>query len=170
LSERTRIESRTAKKVKRTEKNCALLELVYKSFKDDASQHFGLREIDTYISTGLVEEGVENTETDPVMLKELLNSLFRNQWLKAMDEELQLLLENRTWEAADTEAIKNTPVIGSRWVFKVKLNPDGSTRFKARLVIKGYQQVKGVDFSETYAPVSKLSTLRMLLAFASQNG
>src|SRR5258705_7229734 len=54
--------------------------------------------------------------------------------------------------------------IGCKWVFKTKINPDGSTRYKARLVIKGYQQVEGVDFTETYAPVSKMATFRLLLS------
>jgi hypothetical protein len=86
-----------------------------------------------------------------------------------MNEELESLLENETWEATNADAIKNTTVIGSRWVFKTKINPNGSTRFKARLVIKGYQQVKEIDFSETFAPVSKLATLRTLLAFAGDH-
>jgi hypothetical protein len=168
-------------KVKKIERNRALLKRVYESIKQDRSNaskidesidttspNFGLKEIDAYIAAGLIGEG-QDVETDPVTLREVLNSPFKTQWLKAMDEELQSLLQNDTWNEASSDEIKNTSIIGSRWVFKTKLNPDGSTRFKARLVIKGYQQVKGVDFSETFAPVSKLSTLRMLLAFTSQH-
>jgi hypothetical protein len=58
--------------------------------------------------------------------------------------------------------------IGSKWVFKTKRNPDGSTRFKARLVIKGFEQRRGQDFDETYAPVGKLTTLRYLLGLAAK--
>jgi hypothetical protein len=55
-------------------------------------------------------------------------------------------------------------------VFRTKIGPENSIRHKARLVIKGYEQVQGIDFGETYAPVSKLSTLRLLLAMSAQRG
>jgi hypothetical protein len=135
---------------------------------DTTSPNFGIKEIDAYIAARLIEEG-QDVETDPVTLREVLNGPFKTQWLKAIEEELQSLLENDTWDVGSSDEMKNTPILGSRWVFKTKLNPDGSTRFNARLVIKGYQQVQGVDFSESFPPVSKLSTLRMLLTFASQH-
>ena len=60
--------------------------------------------------------------------------------------------------------------IGSKWVYKTKRNPDGSIRFKSRLVIRGFQQVEGIDYGETYAPVSKLTTFRMLISLAANYG
>jgi hypothetical protein len=86
-----------------------------------------------------------------------------------MDEELQVLLQTNTKHVASSDKIKNIPVVGCRWLLKTKLNPDGSMCFYARLLIKGYQQVKGIAFSETFAPVSKLRMLKMLLDFASQH-
>jgi hypothetical protein len=60
--------------------------------------------------------------------------------------------------------------IGCKWVHKTKNYPDGTLRCKARLVVKGYEQVKGIDFDETYTPVvGKLTTLRYLLSFMAQN-
>ena len=61
--------------------------------------------------------------------------------------------------------------IGVKWVYRTKLNPDGSiNKHKARLVVEGYAQMFGVDFSETFAPVARLDAIRMLLALAAQKG
>ena len=60
-------------------------------------------------------------------------------------------------DSKDSDPIKipfDVNLIGCKWVFKAKTNPDNTIRFKARLVIKGYQQIEGLDFTETYAPVS----------------
>ena len=57
-----------------------------------------------------------------------------------------------------------------KWVFRTKLNSDGSTnKHKARLVVKSFSQVLGVDFSKTFAPIARLDTIRMLLALDTQN-
>lgn len=59
--------------------------------------------------------------------------------------------------------------IGVKWIFRTKLNSDGSVnKYKARLVVKGYAQMFGVDFSETFAPVVRMDIIRMLLALAAQ--
>jgi hypothetical protein len=62
-------------------------------------------------------------------------------------------------------------VIGVKWIFKTKLNADESiNKHKARLVVKGYSQELGIDFTDTFAPVSRLDTIKLLLALAAQNG
>ena len=59
--------------------------------------------------------------------------------------------------------------IGVKWVYRTKLNADGSVnKYKARLVVKGYAQLFGVDFSETFAPVARLDNIRLLLALAKK--
>jgi len=58
--------------------------------------------------------------------------------------------------------------LSAAWVYKTKTNPDANLRYKARLVIKGYEQMQGIDFDETYAPVSKMTTLRYLMCRATQ--
>ena len=65
---------------------------------------------------------------------------------------------------------KDKMVIGTRWVFRNKLDEDGIvTRNKARLVAKGYSQQEGIDYDETYAPVARLEAIKMFLAFAAHS-
>ena len=66
------------------------------------------------------------------------------------------------------EKPKNYPIIGTKWVFRNKLDEHGTIiRNKARLVTKGYNQEEGIDYEETYAPFARLEAIRMLLAYAS---
>ena len=82
-----------------------------------------------------------------------------------MNEELDQIENNNTWKLVPWPKDKN--VIGTKWVFKNKLNEDGKvTRNKERLVCKGYAQVEGIDFDETFAPVSRMEAIWMFLAYA----
>lgn len=122
--------------------------------------------------TGIPDLGIRpmNTmdEEEPTSYREALNQSSSTCWQDAMRDEYQSLERNNTWSYVSQEEVPaGMKVIGCRWVFRKKVNPDMTTRYKARLVIKGYEQIPGVDFGDTYAPVARLVSLRLLLAIAA---
>ncbi|XP_037491502.1 uncharacterized mitochondrial protein AtMg00820-like [Jatropha curcas] len=97
------------------------------------------------------------------------DAVLDEKWVSTMEEELRMIEKNDTWELVDRPTHKKA--IGVKWVYRTKLNSDGSiNKHKARLVVKGYAQMCGVDFSKTFAPVARLDTIRMLLAIVAQKG
>ncbi|KAK6124547.1 hypothetical protein DH2020_041717 [Rehmannia glutinosa] len=83
-----------------------------------------------------------------------------------MQEELNQFVRNKVWELVQRPTHQN--VIGTKWVFRNKMNEDGSViRNKVRLVAKGFCQEEGIDFDETFAPVARLEAIRMFLAYAA---
>ncbi|KAL5804478.1 hypothetical protein ACOSQ3_031278 [Xanthoceras sorbifolium] len=96
----------------------------------------------------------------------LQDALTDQNWVRAMDEEMKALQKNCTWEIVDLPQGKKA--VGCRWVYTIKHKEDGSIeRYKARLVAKGYTQTYGVDYQETFAPVAKLNTVRVLISLAA---
>lgn len=104
---------------------------------------------------------------DPQSVEEALSRPDSDQWLAAMKEEYSALIDNETWELVDYDEDKKP--LKCKWVFKTKKNANGViVKHKARLVIKGCSQKKGIDYEETYSPVVRYTSIRYLLAIAAE--
>ncbi|CAI7787089.1 unnamed protein product [Closterium sp. NIES-54] len=92
----------------------------------------------------------------------------REKWREAMDKELEALKERNTWKVVPIGVARNKTILTGKWVFRVKTKADGTIdKFKARWVVRGFDQKHGRDFTETFAPVSRHTSLRILLAIAA---
>ncbi|GJX67616.1 retrovirus-related pol polyprotein from transposon TNT 1-94 [Tanacetum coccineum] len=100
--------------------------------------------------------------------KNVNEALKDESWVVAMQEELNQFVANDVWELVPLPISQS--VIGTKWVFRNKLDENGIvSRNKARLVAQGYNQQEGIDYDETYAPVARLESIRILLAIACAN-
>lgn len=102
---------------------------------------------------------------EPHALEEAINDV---KWIEAMREELRMIEKNKTWQVVERPSNKN--VISVKWIFRLKTNASGEAiKHKARLVARGFTQEYGVDYLETFAPVSRYDTIRTLMAIAAQH-
>jgi hypothetical protein len=91
------------------------------------------------------------------------------KWKEAIQAELRSLEANKTWSVVERPGDVN--VVSSKWVLRIKKNAAGEIeKYKARLVARGFTQIHGVDYTDTYAPVARLASFRLLLAIANRNG
>ncbi|CAI7772631.1 unnamed protein product [Closterium sp. NIES-54] len=141
----------------------------------EQQQHFGKAKV---VRAGSVAEQCDEDEIahcswaavlEPKTLAEALSGLDAEKWKQTVKEEYDSLLENETWELCELPPGKKA--ISSKLIFRHKNGPDVElTRYKSRLVAKGFKQTKGKDFDEIFAPVGKKTTLRVMLGTAANRG
>lgn len=104
----------------------------------------------------------------PNSYSEIKNRDDQFQWEKAIKEEIDSLIDNKTWDLVPYPTNKN--IVDCRWIFTIKNDADGNpAKYKARLVARGFSQQYLLDYNETFAPVARITTFRLILAFANQN-
>ncbi|KAL0534104.1 hypothetical protein IC582_028385 [Cucumis melo] len=108
-------------------------------------------------------------ENEPQTFKEAMSSPEAPYWKEAVNSEIESIMHNHTWELVDLP-LESTP-LGCKWIFKRKMKTDGSIdKYKARLVAKGYKQQEGLDYFDTYSPVTRITSIRMLIAISALHG
>ncbi|KAE8255524.1 hypothetical protein A4X13_0g3015 [Tilletia indica] len=111
----------------------------------------------------------DGQELEPATFSEAKRRKDWDKWKHAMDEQMESLMGMGTWELM--ELPPNRKAIGSRWVYKLKLDEEGqAARWKARLVAQGFTQQPGVDYFETFAPVARFDSARIIFALAVHHG
>jgi histone deacetylase 1/2 len=125
----------------------------------------GIRKPKVY-TYGTVRYGLSAVFVEPCTVAEAMSNI---NWKKAMDVEYMALMKNKTWHLVPPEQGRN--IIDCKWVYKVKRKADGSIdRYKAHLVAKGFKQRYGIDYEDTFSPVVKAATIRLVLSIAVSSG
>jgi histone deacetylase 1/2 len=125
----------------------------------------GIRKPKVY-TDGTIPYGLYTSTGEPHNLDEALAD---TNWHNAMDIEYVALMKNKTRHLVPPQKGRN--IIDRRWVWKVKRKTDRSLdKYKARLVAKGYKQRYGVDYEDTFSPVVKMATIRIILSIAVSRG
>ena len=122
-----------------------------------------------YLLRSLPQTKSDKNNEEPTSRKQALKTSEASQWIEAMQEEYNSLTKNKTWSIVNYN--KDQHVLSGKWVFKRKIGPDGKiARYKARFVVRGFEQIHGIDFDETYASVVKAQTYKLIFALQAHYG
>ncbi|KAG7564376.1 Ribonuclease H-like superfamily [Arabidopsis suecica] len=112
-----------------------------------------------------VESGEVNIK-DPVSYSQAMKNVNSDKWIDASKEEIDSMAKNEVWDIVPLP--ERHKAVGCKWIFKTKLDCDGNVeRYKARLVAKGFNQKEGIDYSETFSPVSRKDSFRIIMALVA---
>lgn len=102
---------------------------------------------------------------EPKNFKQAMYGNEKNKWQESMKKEIENFLKRKAWKRVDrrTVAEAGRKPVGTRWVYKIKQEQDGSRRYKSRGVVQGYKQIPGVDFTESFSPVATDSSNRIVM-------
>ena len=103
--------------------------------------------------------------TIPAKYDEAISSPESHKWTKAMDEEMKSLEANNTFSLVP---FNDQKCLGSRWIYAMKVGPDGQEKFKARFVAKGFSQTRNADYEETFSPTARMTSVRIMMQLAVQ--
>lgn len=111
----------------------------------------------------LIEEAMMMSKEEPINLDQAMND---SNWLAYMKERLRLIEKNKTWELVEVKK-----PIDVKWVYKFKRRPNGEiTKYKERLVARGFMQKHGIDLDKVYAPVARLKIIRIIVSTTGYRG
>ena len=135
---------------------------------EEEASAFDIGYIDHAFSTDIgpaINSTIINTE-DPRTLKKACMHSDWPKWQEAMNKEMDTLLKASTWDTVDRPPGKN--IVSSKWVFWIKCKSDGSIeKYKAHLMAQGFTQIYGIDYLDTYSPVTCFSSIWAILALAT---
>jgi hypothetical protein len=105
-------------------------------------------------------------EGDPTSYEEAMRSPHSSKWREAMKDEMRSMSANQVWKLEKIS--KGSKTVGCKWVYKIKRDSKGNIdRFKVRLVAKGFTQREGIDYNETFSPVSSKDSFRIIMALVA---
>ncbi|RVW13581.1 Retrovirus-related Pol polyprotein from transposon TNT 1-94 [Vitis vinifera] len=105
-------------------------------------------------------------EDDPISVSQVKQSSDSEKWIEAMKDEMKSMKDNGVWDLV--ELPKSVKPIGCKWIFKTKRDSKGNiVRYKARLVAKGFTQKEGIDYKETFSPVSSKDSFRIIMTLVA---
>ena len=147
----------------------ALLAQLEEQIDDDDDDEDNMWDpLNTFDSYDVIASTIQETQSDLKTLHEARSRADWPRWEEAMDREIATLERAGTWTTVLRPPGKN--VVGSKWVFRIKRNADGSVeKYKARLVARGFTQIFGEDYYDTFSPVAKLASFQAILALAARS-
>ena len=115
----------------------------------------------------IVQQVLYTDAGEPESYEEAMRDDAHLKWENAMKDEMSSLKTNQTWELVEKPA--KAKVLQNKWIFRVKHEAGGTQRYKARLVVKGFGQREGIDFHDIFAPVVKMTSIRIILSIVVAN-